>query len=130
MTHRLASSLRPCHMADAGDTSLCMKCSPSLCHNICNILSDVLPCLVWQVGVQTHYADGRGDLILFMGNKSEHALQGVSVSVRPSSSVHAAASAAPPQMLPKQQVQVSDGMLWHVFLCGSGRTAREHAFIK
>lgn len=79
--------------------------------------SDKLLCLLWQVGVQTHYADGRGDLILFMGNKSEHALQGVSVSVRPSSSVHVAASAAPPQMLPKQQVQVSDGVCACSLVC-------------
>lgn len=67
----------------------------------------VLCGLVVQVGVQAHYADDRGELLLFLGNKSEHALQGVMVSVNPTSSVHVAASAAPPQMLPKQQVQVS-----------------------
>mmetsp|Transcript_39785 Transcript_39785/g.88425 ORF Transcript_39785/g.88425 Transcript_39785/m.88425 type:complete len:1123 (+) Transcript_39785:142-3510(+) len=60
-----------------------------------------------QVGVQSKYTAGRGEFVLFMGNKnSDYALQQVSVVATGNPSVQLTLTPPPAQLGAKQQVQV------------------------
>lgn len=62
-----------------------------------------------QVGLQSRYTRSTGELLLFLGNKQAgQPLSGVSLLLSsPSPAVQVLLGAPPPQLAPKQQVQVS-----------------------
>lgn len=60
-----------------------------------------------QVGVQSRYARGSGQVVLFLGNKhGEQPLMGVSLVASAPPGLQLSVGPAPPALAPKQQVQV------------------------
>ncbi|MEW5308641.1 MAG: hypothetical protein WDW38_000584 [Sanguina aurantia] len=59
-----------------------------------------------QVGLQARYASGRGDLMLFLGNKAPDSVTGVSITVAPTPALQVQVGPPPSALAPKQQTQV------------------------
>jgi hypothetical protein len=81
----------------------CVRCGPCCLQGI--LYEDT----ALQVGLQSRYTRSTGELLLFLGNKQAgQPLSGVSLLLSaPSPAVQVVLGAPPPQLAPKQQVQVS-----------------------